>query len=60
MKLEIKEPHGRETFVAYFGDMYVMKRPLPGRNKDAWLAKQHRTKDFIDEISWELSDKLGM
>ena len=51
MKTEIKEPHGRETFVAYFGDMYVMKRPLPGRDKDAWLAKQHKTKEFIDEIS---------
>ena len=51
MKTEIKEPHGRETFVAYFGDMYVMKRPLPGRDKDAWLAKQHKTKKFIDEIS---------
>lgn len=51
MKTEIKEPHGRETFVAYFGDMYVMKRPLPGRDKDAWLAKQHKTKEIIDEIS---------
>lgn len=51
MKKEIKEPHGRETFVAYFGDMYVMKRPLPGRDKDAWLAKQHKTKEIIDEIS---------
>ncbi len=51
MKTEIKEPHGRETFVAYFGDLYVMKRPLPGRDKDAWLAKQHKTKQFIDEIS---------
>lgn len=51
MKTEIKEPHGRETFVVYFGDMYVMKRPLPGRDKDAWLAKQHKTKEIIDEIS---------
>ena len=51
MKQEIKEPHGRETFVVYFGDMYVMKRPLPGRDKDAWLAKQHKTKDIIDEIN---------
>ena len=51
MKTEIKEPHGRETFVAYFGDQFVMKRPLPGRDKDAWLAKQHKTKEIIDEIS---------
>ena len=51
MSMEIKEPHGRETFVAYFGDLYVMKRPLPGRDKDAWLKKQHKTKDIIDEIS---------
>ena len=52
LKAENKEPpHGRETFVAYFGDAYVMKRPLPGRDRDAWLAKQHRTKEFIDEIS---------
>ncbi|MBQ6011716.1 MAG: phosphotransferase [Alphaproteobacteria bacterium] len=50
MSMEIKEPHGRETCVAYFGDLYVMKRPLPGRNKDAWLKKQHRTKEIIDEI----------
>lgn len=48
--MEIKEPHGRETFVAYFGDLYVMKRPLPGHDKDAWLKKQHKTKDIIDEI----------
>ena len=50
MSMEIKEPHGRETCVAYFGDLYVMKRPLPGRDKDAWLKKQHKTKDIIDEI----------
>ena len=50
MKLEIKEPHGRETRVAYFGDLFVMKRPLTEYNKDAWLIKQHKTKDIIDEI----------
>ncbi len=50
MKLEIKEPHGRETRVAYFGDQFVMKRPLTEYNKDAWLIKQHKTKDIIDEI----------
>lgn len=47
---ETKEPHGRETLVAYFGDRFVMKRPLPGHNKDVWLAKQHKTKEIIDEI----------
>lgn len=47
MNMEIKEPHGRETFVAYFGDLYVMKRPLPGHDKDAWLKKQHKTKDDL-------------
>ena len=50
MKLEIKEPHGRETRVAYFGDQFVMKRPLTEYNKDAWLIKQHKTKDIIDKI----------
>lgn len=51
MTMEIKEPHGRETVVAYFGDLYVMKRPLPGHNRDKWLEKQHKTKEIIDEIS---------
>ena len=27
-----------------------MKRPLTEYNKDAWLIKQHKTKDIIDEI----------
>lgn len=45
--------HGRETYIADFGDDFVMKRPLPTLGEDArnkWLAKQHRTKEIIDEI----------
>ncbi|MBQ2859254.1 MAG: aminoglycoside phosphotransferase family protein [Alphaproteobacteria bacterium] len=45
--------HGRESYVVYFGDTLIMKRPLPTLNDSAreqWLAKQHRTKDAIDEI----------
>ena len=53
MRTEIKEPHGRETYIADFGEMLVMTRPLPEfsqQQKDKWLAKQHRTKEIIDEI----------
>ena len=53
MKTEIKAPHGRETYIADFGESLVMKRPLPEftqGQKDKWLAKQHRTKEIIDEI----------
>ena len=45
--------HGRETYIADFGDDFVMKRPLPtfgDAARDEWLAKQHRTKEIIDEI----------
>ena len=45
--------HGRESYIVYFGDELIMKRPLPTLNEPAreqWLAKQHRTKDAIDEI----------
>lgn len=45
--------HGRETYIADFGNDFVMKRPLPTLGADArnqWLAKQHRTKEIIDEI----------
>ncbi|MDO4423640.1 MAG: phosphotransferase [Pseudomonadota bacterium] len=45
--------HGRETYIADFGADFVMKRPLPTLGDDArnkWLAKQHRTKEIIDEI----------
>lgn len=47
-----KLPHGRESYVSYYGE-YVMKRPLPTLGDDArkkWLEKQHRTKDVIDSI----------
>lgn len=53
MKTEITALHGRETYIADFGEGLVMKRPLPEftqSQKDKWLAKQHRTKDVIDEI----------
>ena len=45
-------PHGRESYVSYYGE-YVLKRPLPTIGPDArekWLAKQHKTKDAIDSI----------
>ncbi len=45
--------HGRETYAVYYGDEFVLKRPLPTFNdaaKGAWLAKQHKTKQFIDDI----------
>ena len=53
MKVEIKEPHGRETYIADFGNGLVMKRPLPQftqAQKDKWLAKQHRTMEIVNEI----------
>lgn len=45
--------HGRESYIVYFGDTLIMKRPLPTLSysaRDQWLAKQHRTKAAIDEI----------
>ncbi len=45
--------HGRETWTAYYGDRFVIKRPLPTFNEDqqkAWLEKQHKTKEAIDAI----------
>lgn len=53
MKTEIKAPHGRETYIADFGEGFVMKRPLPElsqNQKDKWLIKQHKTKQVIDDI----------
>lgn len=53
MKMEINAPHGRETYIADFGDGLVMKRPLPEFTqieKDRWLVKQHRTKEVVDAI----------
>ena len=45
--------HGRETYAVYYGDDFVLKRPLPTLNdakRAAWLQKQHKTKGKIDEI----------
>lgn len=45
--------HGRETYAVYYGDDFVLKRPLPTFGEEAkarWLAKQHKTKDAIDAI----------
>ena len=53
MKTQIKAPHGRETYIADFGEGFVMKRPLPEsapEQKEKWLAKQHKTKQIIDDI----------
>ncbi len=45
--------HGRETYAVYYGDDFVLKRPLPNMS-DAecakWLEKQHKTKAAIDAI----------
>ncbi len=41
------ENHGRETYAVYYGDKFVLKRPLPTftlEKRNAWLAKQHKTK----------------
>lgn len=45
--------HGRETYTVYYGDEFVLKRPLPTFGddaKNAWLDKQHKTKNVIDCI----------
>lgn len=45
--------HGRETYAVYYGDDFVLKRPLPNMGESEcakWLDKQHRTKDAIDAI----------
>ncbi|MCQ2581632.1 MAG: aminoglycoside phosphotransferase family protein [Alphaproteobacteria bacterium] len=45
--------HGRETYAVYYGDGYVLKRPLPNMGdeaKNAWLAKQHKTQEAINLI----------
>ncbi len=52
-KIKNLKNHGRETYAVYYGDDFVLKRPLPTFNdkaKDLWLAKQHKTKSFIDAI----------
>lgn len=45
--------HGRETYAVYYGDDFILKRPLPDfsdAKKQVWLKKQHRTKEIIDDI----------
>lgn len=45
--------HGRETYAVYYGDGYVLKRPLPNMGDDAkmaWLNKQHKTQEAINLI----------
>lgn len=45
--------HGRESYIVHFGPDLIMKRPLPTLGddaRDAWLNKQHHTKDAIDDI----------
>lgn len=53
MKIRKLQNHGRETYAVYYGDGFVLKRPLPNFGEEAqekWLAKQHKTKQVIDEI----------
>lgn len=48
-----KYNHGRETYAVYYGDDFVLKRPLPiftEEKKREWLVKQHKTKEIIDAI----------
>lgn len=48
------EHHGRETYAVYYGDDFVLKRPLPNMSNTEfakWLVKQHKTKKTIDAIS---------
>ena len=45
--------HGRETYAVYYGDDFVLKRPLPNMTESEcqkWLEKQHKTKETIDAI----------
>lgn len=45
--------HGRETYAVYYGDRFVLKRPLPKFDdaaKQNWLKKQHKTQQVINEI----------
>jgi hypothetical protein len=53
-KIRKLEHHGRETYAVYYGDQFVIKRPLPNMGPDAqakWLIKQHKTNQVINEIS---------
>lgn len=53
-KIKIKNlNHGRETYAVYYGDRYVLKRPLPNMGYEAkskWLEKQHKTQAAINMI----------
>ena len=45
--------HGYETYAVYYGDDFVLKRPLPDKSdaeRKKWLAKQHRTQQLIYDI----------
>lgn len=45
--------HGRETYAVYYGDKFVMKRPLPTLSIaecDKWLDKQHHAMTAINKI----------
>lgn len=48
-----KYNHGRETYAVYYGDDFVLKRPLPNftdEKKQEWLKKQHKTKEIISAV----------
>lgn len=54
VKVRKLENHGRETYAVYYGDDFVLKRPLPNFGEEAqekWLAKQYKTKQIIDDIA---------
>ncbi|MCL2629470.1 MAG: phosphotransferase [Alphaproteobacteria bacterium] len=49
------KPHGRETWVEYYGQGFVVKRPLTDFGEEKrikWLQKQHLTRKHIEEILW--------
>ena len=53
-KIHTLAHHGRETYGVYYGDRFIMKRPLPNMGEEArkkWLEKQHRTYQVIQDIS---------
>ena len=53
MKIRKLEYHGRETYAVFYGDGFVLKRPLPNFGPEAqqnWLKKQHKTQNNINEI----------
>lgn len=52
-KIRKLSSHGRETYAVYYGDDYVLKRPLPNASEEEckkWLEKQHRTQKMIQAI----------